>query len=594
MIPGLHFAMGEKCEIFDTTSERLVAVAHRTNTGRLYRLQTAASDTHMVNSISIDDDSILWHRRMGHVSASTLVKTAPQAVGMSPPALFSKCECLTCVMSKAKTNPFPTSHSKTTMAGELLHADLCGPYITSSSHGYKYFMLIVDDFSRFTWVKFLTTKSEAVQALQDIITRIEKDPAVTPSVSVRAVRTDLGKEFVNSNLTKWLTSRGIQFQTTVGYAPQQNGVVEKRNHLVQTISRGLMLDSGLPQDMWSYSVRQAVYILNRTYSSTVQDTPFGVLYQTKPDLSSLRVFGCLVHSTIPLVHRKTFESQTRPGIYLGYKDGLKGDVLYDMEKKQTFYSRDVVYFENTMPFKDAPKCNPLQLPQMWPLLPIPPHMIPPSLPFVPFQPPPEVAQEVAQEVTPLVTPSVTPLVTPAITSEVTRDVVQAVTRAVPPATQALPAAPPVPSTPPATPPEAFFTPVQSLGDHAEASFPVDEDTPSSPVPTRTFTRLNRGAKKGDPNFVYSCGTNTSCPDSAPPLPQTYKEAIASPLADGWTSAMIAEVDSFNSQQAFTMMECPVGVRPIPGKWVYSYKRDTLGNIVRQKARFVAKGFVLLC
>ncbi|GJR41102.1 retrovirus-related pol polyprotein from transposon TNT 1-94 [Tanacetum coccineum] len=107
----------------------------------------------------------------------------------------------------------------------LLHMDLCGPMRVSSINGKKYKIVIVDDYSRFTWVKFLASKDEA----PDFIIKFLKMIQVRLNASVRNIRTDNGTEFVNQTLHSYYKSVGISHETSVARTPQQNGVIERRN-----------------------------------------------------------------------------------------------------------------------------------------------------------------------------------------------------------------------------------------------------------------------------------------------------------------------------------------------------------------------------
>ncbi|GJW13356.1 retrovirus-related pol polyprotein from transposon TNT 1-94 [Tanacetum coccineum] len=103
--------------------------------------------------------------------------------------------------------------------------DLCGPMRVERINGKKYILVIVNDYSRFTWVKFLRSKDEA----PDDIIKCIKNIQVRLNATVRNVRTDNGTEFVNQTLCNFYENVGISHQTSVAHTPQQNGVVKRRN-----------------------------------------------------------------------------------------------------------------------------------------------------------------------------------------------------------------------------------------------------------------------------------------------------------------------------------------------------------------------------
>ncbi|GJY42251.1 retrovirus-related pol polyprotein from transposon TNT 1-94 [Tanacetum coccineum] len=103
--------------------------------------------------------------------------------------------------------------------------DLCGPMRVESINRKRYILVIVDDYSRFTWVRFLRSKDEAPDAIIKCIKNIQ----VRLNATVRNVRTDNGSEFVNQTLREFYENVSISHQTSVARTPQQNGVVERRN-----------------------------------------------------------------------------------------------------------------------------------------------------------------------------------------------------------------------------------------------------------------------------------------------------------------------------------------------------------------------------
>ncbi|GJU55935.1 retrovirus-related pol polyprotein from transposon TNT 1-94 [Tanacetum coccineum] len=117
--------------------------------------------------------------------------------------------------------------------------DLCGPMHVESINGKKYILVIFDDYSRFTWVKFLRSKDEAPDAIIKCIKNIQ----VCLNATIRNVRTDNGIEFVNQTLRELYENVGITHQTSVARTPQQNGVVERRNQTLVEAARTIE-DSG--------------------------------------------------------------------------------------------------------------------------------------------------------------------------------------------------------------------------------------------------------------------------------------------------------------------------------------------------------------
>ncbi|GJV93097.1 retrovirus-related pol polyprotein from transposon TNT 1-94 [Tanacetum coccineum] len=172
--------------------------------------------------------SWLWHRRLSHLNFGAINHLAKNGLVRGLPKLkFEKDHlCSACAMGKSKKQTHkPKSEDTNQEKLYLLHMDLCGPMRVASINGKKYILVIVDDYSRFTWVKFLASKDEA----PDFIIKFLKMIQVRLNATVRNIRTNNWTEFVNQTLCSYYESVGISHETSVARTPQQNGVVERRN-----------------------------------------------------------------------------------------------------------------------------------------------------------------------------------------------------------------------------------------------------------------------------------------------------------------------------------------------------------------------------
>ncbi|GJV16778.1 retrovirus-related pol polyprotein from transposon TNT 1-94 [Tanacetum coccineum] len=170
----------------------------------------------------------LWHRRLSHLNFGTLNKLAKDGLARGIPRLkFQKDHlCSACALGKIKKSSHQPKVEDTNQEKlHLLHMDLCGPMRVASINGKRYILVIVDDYSRFTSVKFLRSKDEAPDAIIKCIKNIQ----VRLNAIVRNVRTDNGTEFVNQILREFYENVGISHQTSVARTPQQNGIVERRS-----------------------------------------------------------------------------------------------------------------------------------------------------------------------------------------------------------------------------------------------------------------------------------------------------------------------------------------------------------------------------
>ncbi|GKC93377.1 retrovirus-related pol polyprotein from transposon TNT 1-94, partial [Tanacetum coccineum] len=195
--------------------------------------------------------SWLWHRRLSPLNFGTINHLARHGLVRGLPKLkfekdhlcyafkFEKDHlCYACAMGKSKKKSHkPKSEDTNQEKLYLLDMDLCGPMRVANVNGKKYILVIIDDYSRFTWVKCLRSKDEA----PDFIIKFLKMIQVQLKVPVRCIRTDNGTEFVNQTLRKYYQNVGISHETFVARSPQQNGVIKIRNCTLIEAARTMLI-----------------------------------------------------------------------------------------------------------------------------------------------------------------------------------------------------------------------------------------------------------------------------------------------------------------------------------------------------------------
>ncbi|GJS40741.1 retrovirus-related pol polyprotein from transposon TNT 1-94 [Tanacetum coccineum] len=172
--------------------------------------------------------------------------------------------------------------------------DLCGPTRVASINGKRYILVIVDDYSRFTWVYFLRTKDETPEIIKNFIARVQ----LKYNVKVCKIRTDNGIEFKNATLKAHYDKLGIMQQFLIARTPQQNGVVELRNRTLVEVARIMLIFSRLPEFLWAKAVSTACFTQNRSiYHTRYNKTPYKLLHGRKPNVEYFHVFGSLCYPT---------------------------------------------------------------------------------------------------------------------------------------------------------------------------------------------------------------------------------------------------------------------------------------------------------
>ncbi|MFS8020746.1 putative RNA-directed DNA polymerase [Helianthus anomalus] len=327
------------CMLQDLRSKKILVIGKQEN--GLYLVgKNGVTENMCFNSVV---RSNLWHSRLGH-PADQVLAVLKDSLGVKS---VEHGPCEVCHRSKQVGVPFPLSDHKSKELGDLIHLDLWGPYKVSSYEGYRYFLTVVDDFSRSLWCYMLKSKIEVFENLKAfyelVLTQFKK--------KIKVFRSDNGTEFINNQMSVFCKQKGIIHQTSCVYTPQQNGVVERKHRHLLNTARTLMFQSGLPLRFWSDCVLTAVYIINRLSSSVLNGkSPYELMFDFKSSLSHLRNFGCLCFSTIVNEPDK-FAYHADKCVLIGYSNVKKGYKLWCLDEKKVFYSRDVKFYEHVYPFK---------------------------------------------------------------------------------------------------------------------------------------------------------------------------------------------------------------------------------------------------
>ena len=325
------------CDIMDNNNTLLIRVLKSNNIYPLPQEDTA-------NFIQVKYASLgIWHKKLGHLGYQNvkLLKNKDLAEDIN----FNDEEeifCEACLQGKQHKLPFPLSTSpNSTELLQLVHSDICGPMNIPSIGGGRYFILFIDDKSRYTWIYILQKKSEALEVF-----KIFKSLAENLSGrKIKIFRTDNGTEYLSKAFQNFLKEHGIQHQTTIPYTPQQNGVAERANRTIVECARTMIHAQGLGKEFWGEAVVTATYLKNRspTKSTDNNRTPYEVWTGRKPSLGHLQIFGCTAYTFIPKEKRTKFDSKTQKTIFVGYCEDSKGYRLYDPLTKKIIKSRNVYF-----------------------------------------------------------------------------------------------------------------------------------------------------------------------------------------------------------------------------------------------------------
>lgn len=292
-------------------------------------------------------DFELWHDRLGHPSVDVVdmfLKIHSKSV------LIRRLDSTVCPMAKQSRLVFPISKHVSTELFELVHGDVWGPFNEETMTGCKYFLTLVDDFSRGTWTFLMRAKSETAYQIKNFVKMIDTQFGK----KLKIFRTDNGTEFFNDQMDNFLSSIGCVHQSSCPYTPQQNGVVERKHRHLLDVARALMMRANLPKLFWGDGILTATHIINRLPSKVLKGkTPWELLFHQSAPIDHLRVFGCLCFvSTIP-AQRDKFDPRALAGVFLGYPAHQKGYKVYLIESGQVVISRNVSFKEHIFPYGAA-------------------------------------------------------------------------------------------------------------------------------------------------------------------------------------------------------------------------------------------------
>ncbi|KAJ9560650.1 hypothetical protein OSB04_005810 [Centaurea solstitialis] len=228
-----------RCVVKTESGKELLVGTRRRNLYKIDLRDVKAKNTLCLLSKASNQQSILWHRRLSHLNFKGLNKLVIGNLAIGIPDLRFQQEhlCTACQFGKMKR----VSHKSKLEHGtkkplQLIHMDLCGLMRVQSINGKKYVLVMVDDYSRYTWVKFLRSKDEAPA----IIISVLKEVQVNLQSQVQKIRSDHGTEFKNKVLGGYLESVGIKHTFAAVRTPQQNGVVERRNRTLVEAARTML------------------------------------------------------------------------------------------------------------------------------------------------------------------------------------------------------------------------------------------------------------------------------------------------------------------------------------------------------------------
>jgi hypothetical protein len=285
----VHFHKSNS-HVLDSSSKRVCGISR---IGNVFQADFSSAQPSLRCLISQSSFKLWkWHRRLGHLSFNLLCRLSGLGLLRGLPLLKFESDlvCVPCHHGKmiaASHSPVNTMMIK--HPGQLLHMDTAGPSQVRSMGAKWYVLVIINDYSRYSWVFFLESKDEVFEHYRSLALRLNSE---YPNC-LKAIHSDNGTEFRNASFDEFCPEHGIDQQFSTLRVPQQNGVVKRKNRTLVKMARMMLDEHRTPRHFWADGISTACYILNRIIlRSILHLTPFELRFGRKPSVSHLRPFGC--------------------------------------------------------------------------------------------------------------------------------------------------------------------------------------------------------------------------------------------------------------------------------------------------------------
>ena len=330
-------------------------------------------DEAQASALEVEDLSLIsksmkevWHRRLGHINYRDLEKMKETSDGVEYPKTAMDPEgeqaCEGCLAGRMSESFHKSTDNRFEVKGQRLHMDISG-IKPASVQGYHYFLLVVDDATRYHFVRFIKTKAspDVLPHIKEVIKEVE----LTTGNPVSHIRADNGKGEFGQAFQDYCKERGTRFEPSPPYKHSLNGVVEAGMDRINKIARTLIYQAKLPHSFWDFATDYAVWIRNcrptkaLPYGQSIGRSPHEAFKGEIPRVKASKIFGCAAY---PLRPKQTYPSKYEPKILPGYIFvGVNGSWIWRLVHKDTLkpiLSADVQFNESIFPRPRDPHPKP--------------------------------------------------------------------------------------------------------------------------------------------------------------------------------------------------------------------------------------------
>ncbi|KAJ9552231.1 hypothetical protein OSB04_016276 [Centaurea solstitialis] len=574
-----------RCAVRTEWGRELLVGTRKTNLYTIKLQHMLAKKSQCLITQKSSHQSLLWHRRLSHLNYRYLDRLVKER-------LCSRKN------EKSISSPKPEQGSKSPLS--LIHMDLCGPMKTVSLAGRKYVLVIVDDYSRYTWTRFLKTKDETSNLIINFIKAVQ----VQLKLPVQTVRSDNGTEFKNQVLKGFYNSLGITQTFSAARTPEQNGVVERRNRTLVEAARSMLAQSQLPQYLWAEAVNIACYTQNRSIiHRRFGKTPYHVLFGRIPNIDYFKVFGCPCFVLNETENRGKFGPKSDEMIFVGYSDCSIAYRVFNKKSRVVYESVNVKFdpfvelssiadaSTSTSSSSDPPATSP-ELDSLFEYfyddlygsnqtsLSNADILSTPSSSTIPSSEVSPTSSTQCSDLSSIVSsPSSSPIVMDTLHPDIIID-----------------------SHDQSSPHEVVHNDSIPEGHEPLTMHPTSTDNILEPSSVNNQTPLPHTVKWtkdhpidliiGDPTSgVQTRAASANECNFSVFLSNIEPTRVSDALQDSdWVTAMQEELNQFEALKVWRLVKLPESKSVIDTKWIFKNKKDANNIIVRNKARLVAKGY----
>ena len=518
------------------------------------------------------DDLVLWHQRLGHVAANTIIKGVKEGILTGPRSLLELKSrkvsrttdvplCTTCAGAKFTRLAKPLHSRDKERAQHPFHflaMDTGGPVRPATQAGDRWFLCIVDYYSNGVWTYPMPHRNDAAKAFKTFMREVVGPNKIH---KVETIKSDGARELIYGELREYLLDNKIvDQQVTAPDASHSNGKAERAIRTLSTLTRALMLHNNTPPSLWNYAIKHAALLIRHlpSASNPGRRAPMQLLKNTKDpvELNKLRTFYAPVYfydSVTAKNKSRRFSPRGSPGYFLGFSNKTMTSYFIRSKKTRRIHNigaREVYFYED--------------LKHSAPLLP--------------------------------------PL--PARKLTLTRDQEE----------------PSEAETPPPSDDEQKTTAdseEETSSSEEQINTHTDEEAEPKSLPSKSQGRPSRTRK---PRMAHNAGASqrelinlysqkrhallgftsdfagyTASPESALRkvtdvyTPRTYQDAITCDDSSKWKTAIEDELNNLIEQHVFEIVKKPAAAKIIRTKWVFKVKSNEHGEVERFKGRLTAMG-----